>query len=390
LTNPEPEHIFKPLLNKAERQHMYLSNRCYSIIDIKKALIIVFLVGYGFLTQNLYCQNLIETKESSSSSETIFPEKEWLSKPPEDFGFSANKLDEVKTYFEDIGGDACIVVKSGYIIAEWGKVAKTIPNYSIRKSYLSSLLGIEYGLGKLNLNSSLKDLNIDDISGLTENEKKAKIKNLLSSTSGVFHEAAHESKEQEGARPPRGSFKPGTFFYYNNWDFNTIGHIYSLISKEDLFESFNKKIASKIKMQDYKMENTAYEYESSSNYPAYLFETSARDDARLGYLFLRNGKWKHEQIIPEKWINMSFTNQVTTGKYWYYDYGYLWWVDSKNEQYFARGNSGQYIAILPKEDMIIVFRSDPGSIFRKWLGLRVKPQESFLLIPKILEAKIGI
>jgi hypothetical protein len=77
-----------------------------------------------------------------------------------------------------------------------------------------------------------------------------------------------------------------------------------------------------------------------------------------------------------------------TGEYYYYDYGYLWWVNTDNGRYFARGNSGQYIAVLPAQDMVIVFRADPGSVVRKWLGLRVKPQESFLLIPKILGTAI--
>ena len=41
----------------------------------------------------------------------------------------------------------------------------------------------------------------------------------------------------------------------------------------------------------------------------------------------------------------------------------------------------------PTEDMVVVFRADPGGILDKWIGGRVKPQESFLLIPKILSAK---
>jgi hypothetical protein len=37
--------------------------------------------------------------------------------------------------------------------------------------------------------------------------------------------------------------------------------------------------------------------------------------------------------------------------------------------------------------MVVVFRADPGSVINKWIGRRVKPQESFPLIPKILRAK---
>ena len=353
-------------------------------------LLSIIIIGFWIIPfESINGQDSTVTmKANDPKKEIIYPAKEWVSKPPENFGFSTKKLAEVKSYFEKIGGDAFVVIKNGFIIASWGELSKPIPNFSIRKSYLNSLLGIEYGNGNLHLATTLHDLNIDDKSGLTNSEKQARIKDIITSSSGVFHDAAHESKEQAGARPPRGSFKPGTFFYYNNWDFNVLGHIYSQLSKEKIFQSFKERIADKIEMEDFDLKNTAYEYESTSNYPAYIIESSARDDARFGYLYLRNGKWNGEQIIPEEWIRMSFTTQVETGKHWYYDYGFLWWIDSKNEQYFARGNSGQFIAVLPKEDMVIVFRADPGSILNKWFGLRVKPQESFLLVPKILNSRI--
>jgi CubicO group peptidase (beta-lactamase class C family) len=317
----------------------------------------------------------------------VFPAEEWVQVAPESLGFSPAKLEQARSYFEKIGGDACIVVKSGQVIVSWGDVAKPIPNLSFRKSYLNGLLGIEFGKGHLLLDATLGELGVDDKSGLTENEKQAKLRHLLSASSGVFHKAAYESKEQKGARPPRGSFKPGTFFYYNNWDFNALGQIYMNISKQDLFEALRDSIAKPIGMQDFKLEHTAYLHDKVSNYPAYNISTSARDDARFGYLYLRAGMWRDRQIVPEEWIRMSSVTQRETGKHYYYDYGFLWWIDAKSGHYFARGNSGQYIAVLPDEDMVIVFRADPGTVLNKWIGSRVNPQESFILIPKILDAK---
>ena len=318
----------------------------------------------------------------------VYPDEEWTYTAPENFGFSEDNLKEVKSYFKKIGGEALVVIKSGYVIISWGDVEKPIQNRSIRKSYLNALLGIEYDLGNLNLDTTLAGLRIDDIQGLTETEKKATLRNLMSSTSGVFHPGAFESKEQEGARPPRGSFEPGTFFYYNNWDFNAIGHIYTKISNKDIFTTFKNVIADKIGMQDFHLENMKYEFEESkSKFPAYRMKTSSRDDARYGYLFLCKGKWKNEQLISEEWISKSFKTQVNTGDYYYYNYGLMWWVSDKNRMFIARGNSGQYIAIYPEEDMVFVFRADPGSIFNKWFDLRVKPQESFPIINMILSSR---
>ena len=323
---------------------------------------------------------------SHGNDDANYPAVEWATASPESLGFSALELAEARDYFDDIGGDALIAVKNGKVFLSWGDVTKPITNYSIRKSYLNSLLGIEYGERRLDLQLTLAELGIDDKEGLTAAEKEASLRDLLITSSGVYHPGAYESEMQKGARPPRGSFRHGEFFYYNNWDFNALGQIYQRIAGEDIFEAFAEKIAAPIGMQDFALEHTRYRHDDASRYPAYEFDSSARDDARFGYLFLRNGRWGDRQLIPKEWVQMSTSPQVVTGQYYYYDYGYLWWVDSTNGHYFARGNSGQFIAVLPEQDMVIVFRADPGSVVRKWLGLRVKPQESFLLIPKIMSA----
>ena len=319
-------------------------------------------------------------------SESAYPGAEWRVVEPESLGFSSAKLAAAQAYFEDIGGDALVAVRHGKVFLAWGDIDEPIENFSIRKSYLNALFGIEHGKGNLHLDATLADLGIDDKDGLTPSEKEARVRDLLTTSSGVYHPGSYESEQQKGARPPRGSFQHGEFFYYNNWDFNVLGHIFESMAGADIFSSFKDRIADPIGMQDFDLDQTEYKRDSSSNYPAYDFKSSARDDARFGLLYLRNGRWGDEQLIPTDWIAMSTKRQVITGSYYYYDYGYLWWVDDENGTYFARGNSGQYIAVLPASDMVIVFRADPGSIVRKWLGLRVQPQESFLLIPKILGA----
>jgi len=115
--------------------------------------------------------------------------------------------------------------------------------------------------------------------------------------------------------------------------------------------------------------------------------TSARDDARLGHLFLRDGRWSGRQLISEEWVRLSTTVQASTGDDYHFDYGFLWWVDSTHGAFYAWGNSGQFIGVFPQLDMVIVFRADPGGIIRKWLGRRVDPRESFRLVPMILAAR---
>ncbi len=328
-----------------------------------------------------------ETIEKSPGDEMVYPDEKWTYASPENFGYSIELLNLVKESFEEVGGDAMIIVKNGYVIASFGDTKLNIPNFSIRKSFLNSLLGMEYDKGNLSMNATLNSLGITDRDELSTNEKKATIEHLLTSTSGVYHPANHESSRQKEDRPPRESKKPGEFFYYNNWDFNALGSIYMQITGNDLFEAFKTNISDQIGMQDFNLQNTKYENGSASKHPAYTFESSARDDARFGLLYLNGGKWKGESIISSEWIDESLSLKTTTGEAWYYDYGYLWWIDSKNNQFMARGKSGQYIALIPDENMVIVFRADPGSIIKKWMGSRVKPQQSFMLIDEVLRAK---
>lgn len=324
----------------------------------------------------------------SPGEETVYPGATWAATQPENFGYSQEKLKAVKSYFEDIDGEVFLVIQNGYVIISWGDVSKPIQNRSIRKSYLNALLGMEYDKGNLSLNASLADLAIDDVKGLTDTEKQATIQNLLTSASGIYHPAAFESSEQADLRPQRGSRKPGEFFYYNNWDFNASGHIYTKLSGTPIFEGMQESIASVLEMEDFRLEDMKYEFEKpASNFPAYRMNTSARDDARLGYLFLQKGKWKDQQVISEEWVDKSTKVQIKTPAHRYYDYGLLWWVDDKNNMFMARGNSGQYIAVSPELNMVFVFRADPGGIFKKWSGKRVKPQESFALIGKVLGSK---
>lgn len=358
-------------------------------MNLFKAITLLFLVTCScrYSASQEGVSQFYEKIETNPGEDSVYPDQKWTYAPPESFGYSNEALLEVKDYFEDIGGQAMIIIKNGYVIASYGDVEVPIPNFSIRKSFLNCLLGIEYDKGNLDLDTSLQSLGIDDRDRLSASEKKATIEHLLKASSGIYHPANYESRQQKNTRPPRGSHRPGKFFYYNNWDFNALGSIYMQLSGNDLFEAYRTKIAEQLNMQDFSMKNTNYENGSASKHPAYTFESSARDDARFGLLYLNKGKWKDEVILSEEWINRSLSLQATTGENRYYDYGYLWWIDTRNRQFIARGNSGQFITIIPSENMVIVFRADPGSLIKEWMGNRVKPQESFAIIRKVLNAK---
>jgi len=341
---------------------------------------------YILFYQLLAFASVVTLYAKNTSQLEYYPSSQWEIR--EAVGYSPEKLKKAEKYFDNSGATAVMVIQDGYIIAEWGDTLRRANCYSVRKSFLSALYGIYTNKGKIDISKSLLELGIDDKKKLTSTEKKAKISDLLKARSGVYHPAAYETKGMKKRRPRRGSHFPGTFYYYNNWDFNTLGTIFEQETKETIFKAFKKNIADPIGM-NFKISDGKYVKSKVSKHAAYPFWMSARDRARFGLLYLRNGKWKNKQIIPTSWIAESITpySQVQKGV----GYGYMWWVSTgkwhlgnkiKGKAYSARGYWGQYIVILPDYNLVVVQVSD------KSLGAKNVKGKSFnKLLKLILAAK---
>lgn len=281
-------------------------------------------------------------------------------------GWSQVQLAKVREYMSDKKTMAVMTIQGGRVVDQWGDVEKKIELRSIRKSLLSALYGIHAAEGRIDLGKTLEQLGIDDRPPvLTAIEKQATILDLLRARSGVYHAAARETAAMRAARPPRGSHSPGTFYYYNNWDFNVLGKIFEQQTGKALFQDFFDRIAKPIGMQDYAPSDGRWAGAEGSTvggdsiYLNYVFSLTARDLARLGHLYLRNGRWGNEQIIPESWVKRSTTSYTdfdgspplvadATG------YGFLWWTHPWG--YSALGNGGHVLAVVPAKDLVIVHR----------------------------------
>jgi CubicO group peptidase (beta-lactamase class C family) len=297
-----------------------------------------------------------------------YPGRTWEKlRSPQKLGWSAEKLKAARDYSAKINTAAVMVILDGKVLNEWGETEKRFNVHSIRKSLLSALYGIHVAAGDIKLNLTMKELGIDDNEpSLTEPEKQATVDDLIKARSGIYHAALYETASMKAARPARWSHAPGTFWYYNNWDFNVLGTVFERLTKTNLFHEFKDRIADPIQMQDYRIEDANYVSGPDSVYPAYPFRMTARDMARFGLLFLRNGTWKGRQVIPREWVRESTTSYSDAGGSG--GYGYLWWVavDGKHlpgvempaGSYSARGAGGHYILVVPKMDLVVVHRVD--------------------------------
>ena len=150
----------------------------------------------------------------------IYPRGAWTREAPERTGWSAEKLQAADDVARSIGTGAYLVVHKGVVVHACGAVDQPMNLASARKSVLSILYGIAVDRHEIDINKSLTDLGTTDSGGLSDTEKQATVRELLEARSGIYHPAAYETSEMKANRPGRGSHPPGTFWYYNNWDFN--------------------------------------------------------------------------------------------------------------------------------------------------------------------------
>lgn len=332
--------------------------------------------------------------QTSVPQTSVVPGAQWNKLvSPEQAGWSADKLKKVQKYIEEMGSTSVMIVQHGVVVTAWGDVNRRSNLHSCRKSLLNSLIGIAVADGKINLDDTLEKLGIDDNKpSLTAVEKQATVRELLEARSGVYHPTDYETKSMVEQKPPRGSHAPGTFWYYNNWDFNTLGYIYEQATGTKIFDAFYGKIAQRIGMQDFRPSDGRYITSADSRFPAYPFDMSARDFARFALLFLHGGRWNDAQVVPEDWVKAStrpYSDCESGG------YGYLWWtgdstsgkrgrVEFPKGSFWAEGHLGQYAVIVPSLDLIVVNRVDE-SLTR----LTVHKRQIAELVEKVVAAAPG-
>lgn len=339
-----------------------------------------------------FCQN-----KDNNGSNYVYPDSTWkLSDDKTTDGWDMNSINSLKRFIIDsTNATGMVAIQSGKVLFDYGDTKETSYLASCRKSILSILYGPFVANHTIDLATTIEQLDLDDVGGLLPIEKKATIKDLLTARSGVYHPASNEG-DASAMAPKRGGTQPGSFWLYNNWDFNIAGYILEQQTRRTIYELIDSILAKPLQMQDWNMQEQRKTGDTTrSRYKAYHMWFSTRDMARIGYLMLRNGQWKDKQVIPADWVKTT-TAVVSTYKkaveektaYFHFGYGYLWWVwdtpynnDAYEGAYSATGAFGQFITVLPKLDLVIAFKT-------KYDYQRQTPTELYLkILDKLITAK---
>ena len=311
---------------------------------------------------------------AAQTATSVYPAAEWERVTSvSDAGWSQAGLDSVRATLSTLETTGFVAIVGGRVLFEYGDLTAQSYLASVRKSVLSMLYGIAQEKGEVNLDRSLAQLGIDDVGGLTPAEKEATTRDLLGARSGIYHEASNPGDDLASA-PPRGSQKHGTYQLYSNWDFNALGTIYEKETGRNIYDDVEVRIARPIGMQDWDRSLQRKAGDSTrSVHMAYHMYFTTRDMARIGYLMLREGRWRDRQVVPRAWVHES-TRPVTPvsamnperHRQGPFGYGYLWWVwDGPSAAgpyegaYTGLGAIGQQISVLPKLDLVVVHKTAP-------------------------------
>ena len=327
--------------------------------------------GLAVAALSAACGGVGQDSYETDPSPPATPGASWLQvEDPATRGWDVEGLERVRREASRIGTTALLVIDDGRLVLSFGASQARWYVASQRKSILSAMFGAYVESGVIDLQATLDELGIDDIDPpLTDDQKQATVEHLLTSSSGICHDAA--AAGDDGCVP--GS-APGERFGYNNFDFNVLGTIFREQTGEDIFANFAERFAGPLQMEDFDpVRDGRYQYEEVSRHPAYVFDMSARDLARFGLMMLRQGRWNHAEVVSESWIEESTRAQIETDTCLddlCAEYGYMWWrhapeiwtrfgLAAPARSFSAVGSFVQRVEVFVDRDLVIVHRAHP-------------------------------
>jgi CubicO group peptidase (beta-lactamase class C family) len=346
--------------------------------------------------------------QTAYSQQSYFPDSTWQTKKPSELKMNAALVDSavnfalhndsktdydlrianMKAYanepnyriagpMRERGKPAGLIIKNGYIVAQWGDIKRVDMTFSVSKSFLSTVAGLAVDDRIIkSIDDSVKEYVWD---GKFEGPHNSKItwRHLLTQSSdwsGCLFDVCDWAD-----RPPRTGtiddwknrklLEPGSTFEYNDVRVNLLAYSLLEVIRKPLPVVLRERIMDPIGA------STTwrwYGYDNSFvNIDGQMIESvsggghfgggifiSAIDQARFGLLFARKGIWKNKKIISEQWVNSvglpSSANR---------SYGLLWWTNEENQLgnvskkiYYANGFGGNFIVVDSEHDLVIVAR----------------------------------
>jgi CubicO group peptidase (beta-lactamase class C family) len=320
---------------------------------------------------------------TAATQSYVWPGDDWEVSTPEAEGMDAARLEDVAAYCEEHGCRAVVIVRHGRIAWEryWGGWDKnsTDNSWSMAKSITSALVGITIAEGKIkSVDQSAADF-IPEWRGT--DKEQITLRDLLSMRSGLLWDEDYEkpsdvitmfgSDDDVGYAVSRPLYRtPGSDWYYSSGDTEIVSRILKAATGMEAREYAERKLFGPIGMK-----GVDWAVDKAGQTMTYCCaHTTARNFARFGYLFLRNGRWGNTQVVPEQWVRESTQPSQWQIPAWAGvsgngddrpqpsgdrpGYGYYWWLlnfpDAPKDMYMAMGIETKRIYVIPSLDIVAV------------------------------------
>jgi CubicO group peptidase (beta-lactamase class C family) len=285
-------------------------------------------------------------------------------------GLSLDTQDKLDNFLTESETTAFLVVQDGVLINQW--YAQGVDHdslqtsFSVSKSFLSTLIGIAIGQGKI---GSLDDSITNYIPELLERDSRFSaitLKHLITMTSGLeyvdemspFSDAA-DTYYSPNLRATALSAviveEPGKTFLYNNYNPLLLGMALERATGQKVTDYMSQVLWAPMGAEA----DGSWSLDSFfSGFEKMESGLNARpvDFARFGLMVARGGTVDGRQVVPQEWLKeatASNNESVGNNDFLIQNYKYFWWVYPDN-QFAAQGNKGQFIFIAPDQGTVIV------------------------------------
>ncbi|MGB8644110.1 MAG: serine hydrolase [Anaerolineae bacterium] len=296
-----------------------------------------------------------------------WPGSEWVTTTPEEQGMDSARLaamiDEIRRAGYNM--HSLTIVRHGAIVAD----AYLYPYqpgikhslYSSTKSIVSALVGIAIAQGSLpGVQATLGQLFPEQAQVNADPVKRGiTLEQLLTMTSGLDwplgSSAADDATLQMETSADWGQYilnrpvadPPGTVWNYSNGGAHLTSIIVEHTTGANTLEFARANLFEPIGIQD-----VAWSVDpQGTNLGMGGLRLTPHDMARIGYLYLHQGEWNGQQIVPSAWVTTSTVPHVHST--WGWDYGYLWWIPLA-DTYAAFGSGDQFLIVVPKQGLVVV------------------------------------
>ncbi len=305
-----------------------------------------------------------------------WPTTGWRTSTPEMQGVNSTMLQEMEDYIETLGLDfhSVLIIRNSYIVYEYYPNSLYDVNrkhilHSVTKSFTSSLIGIAIEEGYI---GSITDTVLSyfpdrTIQNMSAYKQAMTIEHLLTMTAGYqWDEWTYPFTD------PRNDLvrmilsgectqfmldlpvvnEPGTVWLYNTGVSYLLGALIYETSGLTPLEFANQYLFEPLGIDDVYWTQGPEGLEMGGS----ELHLTPRDLAKFGFLFLQNGIWEGQQVVPEAWVSESTEITVYLGAS--LSYGYQWWVNSLLQSYEAHGLYAQRLVAIPEYDLIVVFTAE--------------------------------